>query len=55
MNKQNQNVDYGTSVVLVVIPNGTNKILTHDKFFKLFNPFGTIQRVDIYFIYWFRF
>ncbi|CAD8139112.1 unnamed protein product [Paramecium pentaurelia] len=37
-----------TNVILVVITNKTNKTLSHDKYFKIFSPFGTIQRMLIF-------
>lgn len=43
----NKNNDSGKCVVLVCVTNKNNKILTHDKFFKLFSAFGKIQRVSI--------
>lgn len=32
----------GGCVVLVCVINKPNKVLTHDKFFKIFSQFGTI-------------
>ncbi|CAD8117993.1 unnamed protein product [Paramecium sonneborni] len=37
-----------TNVILVVITNKANKTLSHDKYFKVFSPFGTIQRMLIF-------
>ncbi|CAD8179030.1 unnamed protein product [Paramecium octaurelia] len=37
-----------TNVILVVITNKANKTLPHDKYFKVFSPFGTIQRMLIF-------
>ncbi|CAD8125638.1 unnamed protein product [Paramecium sonneborni] len=37
-----------TNVILVVITNKANKTLGHDKYFKVFSPFGTIQRMLIF-------
>ena len=39
--------DIGTSVILVCVTNKQGKTLAHDKFFKLFSPFGQILRVFI--------
>ncbi|CAD8077109.1 unnamed protein product [Paramecium sonneborni] len=37
-----------TNVILVVITNKANKTLGHDKYFKVFSQFGTIQRMLIF-------
>lgn len=37
-----------TCVVLVCVTNKTNKVLTHDKFFKSFSNYGVIQRILIF-------
>ncbi|CAD8172823.1 unnamed protein product [Paramecium pentaurelia] len=37
-----------TNVILVVITNKANKTLPHDKYLKVFSPFGTIQRMLIF-------
>lgn len=35
-------------MILVVITNKANKTLGHDKYFKVFSQFGTIQRMLIF-------
>ncbi|CAD8143244.1 unnamed protein product [Paramecium octaurelia] len=37
-----------TNVILVVITNKANKTLGHDKYYKVFSQFGTIQRMLIF-------
>lgn len=47
-----KNNDSDTCVILVCVTNKQNKVLTHDKFFKMFISFGKILRVLISLILW---
>lgn len=45
--RMSRQCEANTNVILVCVTNKQSRVLTHDKFFKIFGPFGKILRVNI--------